>query len=1060
MNYRPLLLFARFSIYFPNHLSLLIPIFCMKQYLLFASLLLSVSFAFAQQKTKPVLTKGAPVSTGNIRLAPLKGEKTNSFENLGAQPIQTLHFSPVNNGLSVAATDEAGQPTFIRGSIKNAVNNSEQQTLYLRAMGSLLNIENPETAFSVLKTTTDELGQTHIRLQQKHNGIEVYAAELTLHSQNGIFTLANGRTIPTPKKLNTTPTLSENDAQTIAISHLTNGSQKKLQAMNAEQLKLVGGKQFASKLVIYHPRLWDDAADKTTHLAYAMEISLSPLKRFDVFIDAATGEVLRSTSKVCDFNGPVTATATDLKGATVTINTYLLGSTYYMLDASRTMFNLGQSNLPNDPVGGIQTLNANNTSSSNISYNQITSTNNTWGSPTAVSAHNNGALAYVYYKNTFNRNSIDGNGGSIYSLINVADDGGASMENAYWNGQAMFYGNGGSNFFPLAKGLDVAGHEMTHGVVQSTANLEYQGQSGALNESFADIFGAMIDRDDWKVGEDVCRPGAFTTGALRDLSNPHNGGASLNDRGWQPAHYNERYTGTQDNGGVHINSGIPNYAYYIFANNGAVGKVKAEQVFYRALSVYLQRSSQFKDLRTSVLQSIADLYGASAPEIAIAASAFDQVGITGPATPPAGGGSTAGGNYQTDLQTNPGADWVVYKSTTNNLLYVVSVSANGTVGTPQVISSVGANSRPSVSDNGTSIVFVGTDNKIYEIAINWSTGAISENALSSATNWRNVVVSKDANRVAALTTANDNTVFVYDFPTNTSRTFTLYNPTTATGSVTNGGVQYADAMDFDYSGEKLMYDSYNIIPNTTGGNIDYWDIGFIKVWNKTSNTFGDGTVEKLFNSIPANTSVGDPVFSKNSPYIIGFDFIDNRGTSPAYSVLGVNVQSGDNGSLVANDAVGYPCYSRSDNKVLFNTLSNTGSNDAIGIVATTNKITGSGNPAYFLNNATWGVWFANGARNLNVSTVNPKEAPNSALNIFPNPTNGKIFLSINTVGSERAATISLFDMTGRMVVSQKNDLSIGGNLLTIDASGLPRGNYAIMVQTSERTFAQKVMIME
>ena len=285
--------------------------------------------------------------------------------------------------------------------------------------------------------------------------------------------------------------------------------------MNAEQLKLVGGKQFASKLVIYHPNLWDDTADKTTHLTYSMEISLSPLKRFDVFVDAETGAILRSTSKVCDFNGPATATATDLKGNSVLLNTYLIGSTYYLLDASRAMFNLGQSTLPNRPVGGIQTLNANNTSSSNISYNQITSSGNTWSSPTAVSAHNNGALAFVYYKNTFSRNSIDGNGGTISSFINVADDNGGSMENAYWNGQAMFYGNGGTTFFPLAKGLDVAGHEMTHGVVQSTANLEYQGQSGALNESFADIFGAMIDRNNWKVGEDVCRPGAFASGALR-----------------------------------------------------------------------------------------------------------------------------------------------------------------------------------------------------------------------------------------------------------------------------------------------------------------------------------------------------------------------------------------------------------------------------------------------------------------------------------------------------------------------------------------------------------------
>ena len=82
---------------------------------------------------------------------------------------------------------------------------------------------------------------------------------------------------------------------------------------------------------------------------------------------------------------------------------------------------------------------------------------------------------------------------------------------------------------------------MTHGVIQSTANLEYQGESGALNESFADVFGTMIDRDDWKIGEDVVKTSFFPSGALRDLENPHNGAPTNNfDKGWQPRHYNER----------------------------------------------------------------------------------------------------------------------------------------------------------------------------------------------------------------------------------------------------------------------------------------------------------------------------------------------------------------------------------------------------------------------------------------------------------------------------------------------------------------------------------------
>lgn len=145
----------------------------------------------------------------------------------------------------------------------------------------------------------------------------------------------------------------------------------------------------------------------------------------------------------------------------------------------------------------------------------------------------------------------------------MSESNGSAMDNAYWNGQAMYYGNGDVAFKPLAGAIDVAGHEMTHGVVEKTANLEYKSQSGAMNESMADIFGSMIEGLNWKIGEDVVRTAYFTTGALRDMSNPHNGGNNSNDNGWQPAAMQEYVSGSSDNGGVHINSGIPNHAYYL-----------------------------------------------------------------------------------------------------------------------------------------------------------------------------------------------------------------------------------------------------------------------------------------------------------------------------------------------------------------------------------------------------------------------------------------------------------------------------------------------------------------
>ena len=174
------------------------------------------------------------------------------------------------------------------------------------------------------------------------------------------------------------------------------------------------------------------------------------------------------------------------------------------------------------------------------------------------------------------RNSLDGEGGNIIGIINMNDsETGGPMDNAYWNGAYMAFGNGNKILKPLAGALDVIGHELGHGVIDKTAGLVYRDQSGAMNESFADIFGAMIDREDWQIGEDITKPEVFPSGALRDLSNPHNGYISSKEDNWQPAHTSEIYTGEEDNGGVHINSGILNFAYYKYAT--ATSKEEAEQ---------------------------------------------------------------------------------------------------------------------------------------------------------------------------------------------------------------------------------------------------------------------------------------------------------------------------------------------------------------------------------------------------------------------------------------------------------------------------------------------------
>lgn len=223
-------------------------------------------------------------------------------------------------------------------------------------------------------------------------------------------------------------------------------------------------------------------------------------------------------------------------------------------------------------------------------------------------AHDFAGDTYDYYWNTHNRDSYDDQGATLVSTANYGDN----YMNAYWNGEQTVYGDD----FAVN---DVVAHEWTHAVTEHSAALEYRWQSGALNESFSDIFGAMVDRDDWLMGEDLPDSALGGREAIRDLSDPARFG--------QPAHTDDWVETCSDNEGVHTNSGIPNKAYYNIATT--IGKGKAERIFYRALTVYLDTNSSLEDARGAALQSATDLYGDGSAEYNGVRDGFDAVGLDG-----------------------------------------------------------------------------------------------------------------------------------------------------------------------------------------------------------------------------------------------------------------------------------------------------------------------------------------------------------------------------------------------------------------------------------------------
>lgn len=229
---------------------------------------------------------------------------------------------------------------------------------------------------------------------------------------------------------------------------------------------------------------------------------------------------------------------------------------------------------------------------------------------------------YDFYSDVFSRNSVDDQGMPLNSYVHY----GTRYDNAFWDGSSMNYGDGdGKIFGRFTKCIDVIGHELTHGVTGNTAALNYQGQPGALNESFSDVFGSLVkqyvlkqtaDKADWLIGE-----GLFTSKvkgkALRSMKDPGTAydDPKLGGKDPQPADMDHYVRTSSDNGGVHINSGIPNRAFCLTALKiGGYAWEKAGKIWYVALTKSLQATSNFQDCANATMEIARNLYGKGSME--------------------------------------------------------------------------------------------------------------------------------------------------------------------------------------------------------------------------------------------------------------------------------------------------------------------------------------------------------------------------------------------------------------------------------------------------------------
>lgn len=464
------------------------------------------------------------------------------------------------------------------------------------------------TGFVVRGVAADNLGQTHVRAVQFFNGVKVFGGEAIVHLR-GDEVLSVTDDLQRGARVQTQPRLQATDA--VAIAH--------------DLLAPLGSYSVEPTAELVAFRSDNGRYSLAYHVHAELENNFE-IRHEDFMVHAGSGQLLDRWNSLETLNG------NSQYSGNVALDVTFNGSAYELRDTTRSNGANGNRtyNL-NHATSGTGTLytDANDTWGDGANYVEGSSTTADNGQTAAVDAHYGMAKSWDYYLNKHGRNGIDGNGRETYSRVHYSN----SYDNAFWSDSCfcMTYGDG--NSFMTLTSIDVAGHEMSHGVTATEAGLTYRRESGGLNEANSDIFGTAIEfyanpaTANWKIGEQLRSNGT----PLRYMYNPSLDGRSANC--WS------KQVGSLD---VHYSSGVGNHFFYLLSQgsnaspvsptcNGSavtgIGLTKAEQIWYRALTVYMTSSTNYAGARTATLNAATDLYGGTSAERAAVAAAWSAVNV-------------------------------------------------------------------------------------------------------------------------------------------------------------------------------------------------------------------------------------------------------------------------------------------------------------------------------------------------------------------------------------------------------------------------------------------------
>ncbi|MUV12927.1 M4 family metallopeptidase [Noviluteimonas gilva] len=467
---------------------------------------------------------------------------------------------------------------------------------------------SPLDRFVARDVIVDADGTEHVRFDRTHAGLPVIGGDLVVHSRGGVL-----RSMSIRQAAPLSPSIAPTVAQTTAIA--TARTEFGSNFTQAPEAKLVVHARTSAPRLAWQVHMVNLRDDRT------------------YFVDAKTGKVVDRWSNL--ETAAATGKGRTLYSGEVPLGTNSLASGFELRDPAR---------------GNSRTLDGSNSRTSGQVYKDA---DNTWGNnastdvaSAAADAQYGAAVTWDYYLSRHARNGIANDGRGAYNRVHF----GTRYQNAFWNDACfcMTYGDGDGTVIGALLSLDIAGHEMSHGVNAHTANLVYEGESGGLNEANSDILGTMVeffannpsDPPDYLIGEKIFRanvPNSANQRFLRNMSNPIADGRSPNC--WSPT------LGTLD---VHYSSGVANRFYYLLAEGSAsktfggmvhsaptcngtiivgIGRAKAERIWYRALTVYFTSTTDYAAARVATIAAARDLFGTTSPEAARVAAAWSAVAV-------------------------------------------------------------------------------------------------------------------------------------------------------------------------------------------------------------------------------------------------------------------------------------------------------------------------------------------------------------------------------------------------------------------------------------------------